>query len=153
MAETSLGPVVRHLRKLLGSPQACAATDARLLEQYAITADDKTIQLWDAADGAKVRQIKTEQGTLALAFSPDGRTLASANYDSTILVWNATGRFATAPAGPLPAERLPALGANLADKDAGRAFGAVGLLTAGAAEARLTREAKASLQRLAARDW
>jgi RNA polymerase sigma factor (sigma-70 family) len=40
MADTSLGPVLRHLRKLLGSPPACAATDARLLEQYACQGDE-----------------------------------------------------------------------------------------------------------------
>jgi RNA polymerase sigma factor (sigma-70 family) len=48
-----------------------------------------TVQLWDAYSGQKIREIDGPQGAImSLAFSSDGRTLATGGDDSTILLWD-----------------------------------------------------------------
>src|SRR5207248_472712 len=64
--------------------------------------DAPAIRLWDWATGKEVRQLQGGKGTRALAFSPDGKLLASGDRRddsgpvlerSSIRVWDlATGR-------------------------------------------------------------
>lgn len=56
--------------------------------------DKKTIRLWDPAIGNEVRHmIGPERDVNSLAWSPDGKTLASGSADKTIRLWNsATGK-------------------------------------------------------------
>jgi RNA polymerase sigma factor (sigma-70 family) len=62
-----------------------------------------TIWLWDAYSGQKIRHIGAPQTMLlCLAFAPDGRTLASGGGDSTILLWNVTGRTSESAAKNKP---------------------------------------------------
>jgi WD domain, G-beta repeat len=48
----------------------------------------KRIQLWDVESGVAVTSlVGHDDGTNALAFSPDSKTLASGGHDTTILLW------------------------------------------------------------------
>src|SRR5205823_3023971 len=70
----------------------------------------------------------------ALAFSRDGRLLASGSHNSTVLVWRVPEVARPAPAAP-DGKARERLWAELADKDAAKAYRAVLALAARPAEA------------------
>jgi hypothetical protein len=51
-----------------------------------------TIYIWDVLSGEEIQQVQSPVIGYSLAFAPDGRTLAAGDIDSTILLWDLTGR-------------------------------------------------------------
>ncbi|MBV9232303.1 MAG: serine/threonine protein kinase [Chloroflexi bacterium] len=60
-------------------------------KRIASASKDRTVQVWDAADGGNVF-IYTGHSDIvdAVAWSPDGKRIASASLDKTVRVWDAT---------------------------------------------------------------
>ncbi|MFI6337774.1 hypothetical protein [Streptomyces sp. NPDC050535] len=97
------GPV--ELRTRFAGPDTLAfSPDGRTL---ATGYEDRTIQLWDAADPHRLLPLGApltgHKGYVnSLVFSPDGRTLASGSADDTIRLWNvADPRHASLLGSPL----------------------------------------------------
>src|SRR5262249_31744325 len=86
------------------------------------------IRVWELATGTVRREFAGHRdAAAALAFSPDGRTLATGGRDTTVLLWNLTGPQSGRPAAPRP-DDLPGLWQTLGDADAARAFAALAAL-------------------------
>ncbi len=58
--------------------------------RIASASDDRTVQVWDAANGGKILTYRGHTDIVAaVAWSPDGRRIASASFDKTVQVWDA----------------------------------------------------------------
>jgi WD40 repeat protein len=87
-----------------------------------------TITLWELDANQVRRRLKGHYSYIrSLAFAPDGKTLASGSADTSVLLWDVTGRPATRRTDAVTVGQL---WADLADKNASKAFDAVGLLIA-----------------------
>ncbi|MFM6250725.1 MAG: WD40 repeat domain-containing protein, partial [Dolichospermum sp.] len=54
---------------------------------------DKTIKIWDGRTGNLLRTLSGHSNWVwSVAWSPDGRTLASGSWDNTIKIWQVSGR-------------------------------------------------------------
>jgi WD40 repeat protein len=84
------------------------------------------IHLWNAVTGESLGQLSGHQGGVwSLAFSPDGKQLASGSADTTALVWDMTRFTAKVPATNPTAKELEELWSELDAFDGGRAHKAL----------------------------
>src|SRR5205085_447213 len=121
-----------------------AFADGRLLAIERPDGDDEaemaTVSLWDLAAGRCVRRFAGHRGLVncavlsddgrSLAFSADGRRLATGSQDTTVLVWDMTARQAPHAKARLAADDLARLWDELQDADAAKAWRALWALAA-----------------------
>jgi WD40 repeat protein len=80
------------------------------------------VRLWDALTGRELGRLDGHRGRVnQAAFAPDGKTLATAGDDTTVLIWDIADLVQPAAPTALPAQELAAAWDGLADADADRA--------------------------------
>jgi RNA polymerase sigma factor (sigma-70 family) len=95
--------------------------------------EDNSVHIWEAATGQLIRRFEGHHSCASsVAFAADGLTVASGAGDSTVLLWDITGRRSGGrwDVKPLTPHELDACWTALASSDAARAYEAVWALVA-----------------------
>jgi WD40 repeat protein len=107
--------------------------DGKLIASGGARTKDSSVHLWEAATGRLIRRFRGHHsGVWAVAFAADGLTVASGAGDSTILLWDITGRRKDGQlrGAALTPRELETCWNNLAGADAAKAYDAVWALVA-----------------------
>ena len=84
------------LRSLVGAPPLYAVAfspDGKWLAGAGADRDKK-VHVWEVITGLEARSFRGHnEAIMSVAFAPNGRTLASGGGDSSILIWDFTGRM------------------------------------------------------------
>ena len=132
--DMATGRTLRSSADRNGTVSALAfAPDGRTL---AVGRTDGTVRLLETATGGERRILTGQSGQItSLAWSADGRILVSASYDTTALVWDATGLSSGPPTKKLSSAELELLWSDLAGPATSRTHRAVWLLASNPAQA------------------
>ncbi len=132
----------REMRTLAGPPTAIClnlafSADSKLVVGAATKENERPVYIWEVLTGKVVRRfVGHETSGSAVAFAPNGTMVASGSGDSSILLWDVTGRMMDSrllPEKPTGLE-LDRLWQHLAG-EAGEAYDSVWTLAAAPAEA------------------
>lgn len=140
--DTASGKQVRRIDWLRLAMESALSPSGRVLASVDFAAPNPpnpaiegldVVHLWEMASGREIRRLeRLQHGHLySLAFSPDGRILATGGADSTILLSDLTGRIRNGRLQPaqLTAKDLEKLWTDLGG-DAAKAYQAVWTLAA-----------------------
>jgi WD40 repeat protein len=76
-------------RYLATASRAVSSLQPNLLESYTFSQSDESAIVWEARNGRKIARMPHDNGVNAVAFSPNGRYLATAGNDRSARVWEA----------------------------------------------------------------
>ncbi len=84
---------IQHGDQSFGSSMAISPDGTILALTYGIDDFENAVSLWDATNGVRLGVLSGhKQSIWSVAFSPDGRTLASSSADGSLRLWNVASR-------------------------------------------------------------
>jgi RNA polymerase sigma factor (sigma-70 family) len=93
LLDATTGRLIRPLEAAPGLYDVAFSPDGKWLAGAGEDKDQK-VHVWEVNTGLEVRSFRGHNGAImSIAFAPDGRTLASGGGDSSILLWDFTGRM------------------------------------------------------------